>query len=425
MEWHLLVIKGPKMGHVTRITRGQELSIGRSTDCDLTIEDSYISRVHCRIKVGPKSATLHDDGSKFGTFVNEQQVAIHRLQPGDLISLGKTEIRFEEDSPPDADSGSSDAVPSPKQKSPSGKSGKPVTPPANAVSDGRLNKLIGQTLQRYEICEAIAKGATGMVFRANDTKHDRDVALKVLWPELSRDEEEVQRFIRAIKTMLPVKHPNIVRLHGAGASDGYCWMAMEFVEGESLSQVIQKMGIGGMLGWEHAFRAAVQIARALEVADENMVVHRNIRPSNILIRTEDRVHKLGDLMFAKALEGTMAETITRQGELIGELAYMSPEQTTGTKQIDCRSDIYGLGATIYQLVTGRLPFEGRNPAELIRKIRDEEPAKPTTFHLSIPPLFEGVILKMIAKQADLRYQNPTQLIMDLDRVAKYQGVTDV
>ena len=263
------------------------------------------------------------------------------------------------------------------------------------------------------------------MFRAVDTKHNRPVALKVLSPELSAQEEEVQRFVRAIKTMLPIKHENLVKLHGAGVTDGYCWMAMEFVEGESLAQVIERIGIGGMLDWQNAFRPALHVTRALEVAYEHQIVHRNILPTNILIRTEDRVTKLGDLMLAKALEGTMAETITKAGELVGELVYMSPEQTIGSKDIDCRSDIYNLGATIYRLLTGRPPFEGSSPAETIRLIQNGELEKPTKFQLSIPPMFEGAVLKMLAREVDLRYQNPTQLIRDLDRVAKYQGLTDV
>src|SRR5262249_32575967 len=147
--------------------------------------------------------------------------------------------------------------------------------------------------------------------------------LKVLWPELTQNETEVQRFIRAMKTMMPLKHPNIVRLYGAGLSSGYCWTAMELVDGESLAGMLQRMGVGGMLDWQSAFRAALHIARALDFADENQIVHRNINPGNILMSTKDKVAKLGDLMLAKAVEGTMVETVTRAGEIVGDLAYLS------------------------------------------------------------------------------------------------------
>ena len=154
----------------------------------------------------------------------------------------------------------------------------------------------------------------------------------------------MQRFIRAMKTMLPIKHENIVALYNAGKAGRYAWVAMEYVDGESLTQVIQRIGAAGMLDWQNAFRVAVHIGRALECADEHKIIHRNIMPANILL-THDKIAKLGDLMFAKALEGTAAEQITRPGQLVGELAYMSPERTRGTSDIDGRSDLYGLGAT--------------------------------------------------------------------------------
>ncbi len=288
-----------------------------------------------------------------------------------------------------------------------------------------LDKLVGTTLVRYTVGSTIDSGRSGVVFRAVDTKYDRPVALKVLLPELTQDEREVERFVRAIKTMLPLQHENIVRLYGAGVTDGYCWMAMELVEGESLADVIKRIGVGGMLEWEPVLRAAAQIAQALEVAFEHKIVHRNITPSNVLVRSKDRVAKLADLMLAKALEGPMAQSITRAGEIVGELPYMSPEQTTGQTDLDCRSDIYNLGATCYRLLTGHTPAEGKNAADTIRKIQNEAPANPTKFQLSIPPLFEGVVLKMLAKNREDRFANPTLLLKDLKRVAKYQGLSDV
>ena len=155
------------------------------------------------------------------------------------------------------------------------------------------------------------------------------------------------------------------------------------------------------------------------------MIHRNITPQNVLVRSEDQVAKLGDLMLAKALEGSLAETITKPGELVGDLAYMAPEQTTGDGDIDCRSDIYNLGATVYRLVTGQLPVQGNNPADTIRKIQTDIPRKPTEFQMSFPPLFEDVILKMLHKNRDERHQTPTKLIRDLERVATYQGITDL
>jgi serine/threonine-protein kinase len=167
------------------------------------------------------------------------------------------------------------------------------------------------------------------------------------------------------------------------------------------------------------------VSQALEVAAEQKIVHRNITPSNVLIRSKDKVTKLADLMLAKAMEGPMVESITRSGEMVGELPYMSPEQTTGTQDIDGRSDIYNLGATCYRVLTGHLPAEGRNAADTIRKIQNELPAKPTKYQLSIPPLFEGVVMKMLAKNRDDRFANATVLLKELKRVGTFQGLADV
>jgi len=412
MSFYLTFLQGPDKGRTVNLEAGQKLVLGRGDDCDVQVLDPHVSRSHCRIDVHEDGAKLTDAGGRYGTRVNGASIREHRLKSGDVIEIGESLIRFGDDSAAAA-----------ATMQPQAARGKPVAKVVKRPTDGRLESLVGTTLVRYEIGEPIARGQSGMIFRAIDTKHNRPIALKVLWPELARDETEVQRFVRAIKTMLPIKHENIVRLRGAGVTDGYCWMAMELVEGESVAQLIERIGVGGMLDWESAFRIARDIAQALEVAHENKIVHRNITPQNILIRSSDKVAKLGDLMLAKALEGSMAESITRPGQLVGELFYMSPEQTTGETAVDCRSDIYNLGATIYRLVAGRVPFEGRNAAETILKIQNDEPEPPTKYQLSIPPLFEGVIMQMIARSRDQRYANPAALIKDLARVAKFQGMT--
>jgi serine/threonine-protein kinase len=199
-------------------------------------------------------------------------------------------------------------------------------------------------------------------------------------------------------------------------------MAMEYVEGESLTQVIHRIGIAGMLDWRNALRVAVHIARALDYAAQHQIIHRNIAPPNILIRSADKTAKLGDLMLAKALEGTLAQPITRPGELVGDIQYMSPERTRGTSDVDGRSDIYGLGATVYALLTGRPPLAGDTLAETIAKIRQAEPEKPKKYQLAIPDLFEGTVLRTLAKRPEDRYQTAADLLVDLERVAKFQGL---
>jgi serine/threonine-protein kinase len=199
---------------------------------------------------------------------------------------------------------------------------------------------------------------------------------------------------------------------------------MEFVDGESLTQVIQKIGTAGMLDWGNALRVAIHIGRALQFAEQHQIIHRNIQPANILIQHSDKLTKLGDLMLAKALEGTQSEQITRTGELVGDIVYMAPERTRGVQgNVDGRSDIYGLGATVYALLTGRPPFDAGSLPETIMQIRNAPPVNPRKFQLSIPDMFEGVVLKMLAKRPEDRYQTAASLLSELERVAKYQGVT--
>jgi len=182
--------------------------------------------------------------------------------------------------------------------------------------------------------------------------------------------------------------------------------------------------MAGMLDWRYALRVAIHIGRALAFAQEHSIIHRNITPQNIMVQNSDKLAKLGDLMLAKALEGTNAEQITRPGELVGDVHYMSPERTRGNAdEVDGRSDIYSLGATTYALLTGRPPFEGGSLVETITKIRQAEPVKPTKFQLTIPGLLEGTVLRMLAKRPADRFQTAAEMLTDLERVAKYQGLT--
>jgi len=408
MQPQLVVISGPDQGRTISLAEGQTLAIGRGESVGARLADPHVSRTHCQIEVDAGRFRLSDRGSRGGTFVNGQQIVKHELKPGDVIRIGGSELRFQLEGTPEASTlvegaGLSKPKPTPK-----------IIP---------LPELVGKKIAQFEIQKQLASGNSGMIFRARDGEHNRAVALKVLWPETSQDEDAVQRFVRAMKTMMPIRHENIVQLYAAGKSGPYCWLAMEYVEGESLAQVIPRIGIAGMLEWQYAFRVAVHIARALEAAFEHEVIHRNITPANILVRSSDKVTKLADLMLAKAMSGTLARQITRPGELVGDVEYMSPERTRSAAEVDGRSDIYSLGATVYALLTGQPPFEGKSLPEVIRKIREAEPVKPKACQLSIPDLFEGVVLKMLAKQPAARYQTPKELLKDLERVGRYQGIT--
>jgi serine/threonine protein kinase len=198
---------------------------------------------------------------------------------------------------------------------------------------------------------------------------------------------------------------------------------MEWIEGESMTQVIKRVGVAGMLDWKYGFRVAVHIARALDYAHAQSIIHRNVTPQNILWRTADKTALLGDVMLAKALEGTMAQQITKPGELIGDIGYMSPERTRGTGEVDGRSDLYGLGATVYALIAGRPPFGSGTMIEMVNRIRTGEPEKPKKYQMAVPDMFQGMVLRLLAKRPDERFQTAQELLSDLERVGKFAGVT--
>lgn len=402
MRMRLIVVAGPDQGQVFDLLQGQPLVIGRGQDTNTRLKDPRVSRKHCVVEVNEGTPRVIDSGSAGGILVNRQKVDTAILNAGDTLQVGETTLRFEVDSDP------STVLVEPSTES------KPVA--------GDLSHLVGTTIHNYRIESEIARGVSGMVFRARHTKLNREMAVKVLWPDVCRDAEQMQRFIRAMKTMLPVQNENIVRIYNAGQTGPVYWVAMEYVDGESLTKVIERIGMAGMLTWEYAYRVATHIGRALEAAQAHQILHRNITPANILVRSSDKVAKLGDLVFAKALEGEHANQITRPGQLIGELAYMSPERTRGQQDIDHRSDIYGLGATVYALLTGRPPFVESSLVTLISRIRSEEPAKPSRFQMSIAPQFEGIVMRMLSKAPEDRYQAPEDLLRDLDRVGKFHGV---
>ena len=408
MASQLIVVAGPNKGETFPLTEGETLIIGRGQDSDTHLRDAEVSRKHCQIEVIGGKFMLSDLGSVGGTLVDDVQVTERELALGDVIRLGDTQLRVQSGPSPDQSTiGVSVAAPRPEA----------------AASADQLKNMVGKTIAHYRVEKELAKGVSSVVFLATDTKTDKRVALKVLWPGFSQNEEDMQRFVRAMRTMLSIQHPILIQLYGAGKTGPYCWAAMEYVEGESLTQVIERIGIAGMLDWTYTFSTAVHIARALEAAYEHKVIHRNIKPANIMIRSSDKVAKLGNMMLAKALEGTLAQPqVTRPGELVGDACYMSPEQTRASAGVDTRSDIYSLGATLYSLLTGGPPFEAGSLPELVTKIRQAEPEKPKKRHLSIPEMFQNVVLRMLAKQPEDRYQTPSELLAELMHVAKFNRI---
>lgn len=401
----LVVTAGPDVGRAFPLEDGQTLVVGRGQQSHTHLADPHISRSHCLVEVDQGAFRVSDQGSASGTLVNGERVGQRALKPGDVIRIGGTELRLVLGAAGD-DSTMAGASPA----------------PAKTVSSAQLKNLAGKTLAHFNLQRVLASGMTGLVFLARDTKADRPAAVKVLWPEISQRDDEMQRFVRAMKTMMPIHHENLIEIYAAGKTGPYCWVAMEYVDGECLTEMIYHFGTRGMLDWRTSFLVAVHVARALETAHEHHIVHRNITPTNILFDRANRRAKLGDLMLAKALEGTQVRQITQPGQLVGELVYMPPERTRSDAPVDGRADIYSLGATVYALLTGRPPFEGDSLPEIVSQIRSAEPVKPKQYHLSVADRFQDCVLTMLAKRPEDRYETVSKLLVDLERIARYENI---
>lgn len=411
MSFQFLVIAGPDKDKVFTLQPGADLVLGRGNEAAYKLTDPRSSRAHCQVLFDEGAVSIVCKGGSGGTMVNGKKIQQQTLKPGDVLQVGDSQLRLRV--------GDGAAKPGATGETATIPPGKNAPPPQPEL----LETLSGTTLGHYEIGPIIGKGRMGIVFHANDTKDNRSVALKVLLPEFSRNEEDMQRFVRAMKTMLPLRHPNLVAIFAAGKTGAHCWVAMEYIAGENMTQVINRIGVAGMLDWRYGFKVAVHVARALAYAHGQQIVHRNVTPTNILLQATDKVVKLGDLMLAKALEGAMAQQVTRPGQMVGDIVYMAPERTRGEEHADARSDLYGVGATVYALLTGRPPFQGATLVEQVAKIRNEQPAKPSKYQLSIPHPFELVVVKLLEKDPALRYQAAEELLADLDKVGKTKGVS--
>jgi serine/threonine protein kinase len=420
MPKRLVVVRGPDQGRVFPLPESDSLLLGRSRATATRLVDPHVSRVHCEVLVDGDRVSVHDFDSPHGTFVNGGRVASQELRPGDVIRVGETELRYEV-----RQAAAPTGPPAPPPPGPPAGdvvfAGRPAARPIAAPLQ-RLQDLAGRALGHYQLLRVLGVGQIGVVFEAQDTKDGGRVALKVLKPDFAQDERAVQRFIRGLRAARALDHPNLVTLHHAGNTGPYWWLALELVEGESLAEQMQRRGPRAPLEWHHVLRVAVHVSRALAYAHENQVVHRNVLPQNILIRTADQVAKLGDLLLAKELEGAFGPQVTRTGELVGNLFYMPPERTQGTGGDDPRSDLYSLGVTTYQALTGRQPFAGVNMMEVITRIRTAAPERPTKVQPEVPAPLEHAVLKALAKRPEDRQQTAAELLAELEQVARLEGV---
>lgn len=264
-------------------------------------------------------------------------------------------------------------------------------------------KLLGG---RYQLVERIGGGGMAIVFKAKDLFLNRTVAMKVLRPQYSIDEDFVQRFRREAQAVASLSHPNVVSVYDVGQEDDTHFMVMEYIEGSTLKDVINEKGA---LPVAEAVRIAVQICDALDHAHQNHIIHRDIKPQNILIGKNGRV-KVTDFGIARAVT---AATITQTGAVLGSVHYFSPEQARGGVTAE-KSDIYSLGIVFYEMLTGTLPFSGESPISVALKHLQDPLPEPRRIKPEIPQSVENVVLKALVKDPFLRYRSAKEMLQDLE-----------
>jgi pSer/pThr/pTyr-binding forkhead associated (FHA) protein len=419
MPRRLLVINGADEGRWYSLADDGLRTVGSShRHADIALNDLYVSRIHCEIKVEGDLVVL-TALDNCPTMVNGARVTEQALTLGDVIRIGNSHLRLEV---------AEVSEPPPVEEVPVGvaleeepqfevveeeSAGEPAFPRRVPVDE-----LARQSLGHYEIRAVLGQGHSGVVFQAFDQKSRQLVALKVLSPDFPQNEGEMQSYVRAVKRALALRHPHLISVLAAGRTSAYCWMALEYVEGEAVREVIERIGDGRKIKWKRALHIATHIAQGLDYLHQQRIVHGNITPENILIRRADRDAKLGDIMLRQALASSKLMEAIGPKQRLAELPYTPPELLTPGAEPDTLCDLYSLGAVTYALMAGRPPFKGDSPEAIRAQIRDSLPERPRTTQKHIPIQFQAIVLRLLAKRPEDRYPSAAELVADLEHIAE-------
>jgi len=406
------VTAGPDRGRELEFPSDRKIVIGREPRNDLQLTDSEVSRVHCEIAHENDGFWITDLKSRNGVKIAGRRVDRAKLGDSTTFEVGLTQIEFEailERPGVDEDRFHKPSVG--VRKRPPRPAGEEAEEEATTSAPERGDPFAGRKIGDFKLVAPLGGGDSTYVYKAIQFSKNRLVAIKILPPEMAINKSVMKRFVRGAKSGSQLRHPNIVRILGGGLSDGLYYVWMEYVDGQSL-RTLMRLAKSGRVALRSALDIVSQIGEALMLAHEKRIVHRNVKPGNILVG-KDGIVKLADLGLAKTMEDEGASDITDPGTILGTLNYMSPEQIQDAGVVDHRSDIYSLGATLYAMLTGVEPFAAPTTLDTIIRIQKEPVEPPQKHDPKLPEQVCSIIMRAMAKLPEDRYQTPQGMIEDV------------
>jgi len=455
---YLRIVQGGGSGQVLPVQNGQTVTLGRSGASSYAFDDPLLSRKHCAVEVRGELCRIVDLQSRNGTFVNGARIGAVLLRLGDRIKIGN--VVFEV-----SPTGTPASAPAPSMTGgrplpwmgPEGQvplnqsqlgqtlsmnpgQSSPQLPPgvtscqvcskpfgAQGGRELRGKVVCPSCFDRYDVDEDLIEGfriierhevtSVGVTYLAQQKLMGRMVVLKTV--TIGEDEEaqkNVRRFLREAKTGGRLTHPSIVELYDVNEQPGLMYIVMEHVEGDNLEKFLRERN--GALPGPQVLRAMTQIAEALQYAHEQQIIHRDVKPANIIIRRSDGRAKLQGFTLAKNLERAGFSVITADGESLGTPYYMPPEQVRSAKNADARSDVYAWGATTYHCLSGKLPLEARSYGEFIEKVFAENPPSLETRVPSAPKPLTALIDRTLRREPDQRPSSMSEVLSEMEPILK-------
>lgn len=442
MNLELRITKGQRTGYLKQITKPERVLIGRDASCDLSIpDDPLLSRQHCLIEITNSGIKAIDLKSRNGTFVSGQRIGEKILNLHDEIRVGSHVFQIvpqQNLSPgvvgkcgqcgcnildqdvkqrrafrhgdqiycqqclergiPAKNQRRAPQVTITSEEMPQRTLERPPHPQVKPLPPG-----IPTQIGPFQVLDVLGEGGMGFVFKARHTYLENVVAIKVIKEEFTSEEKIVKRFLQEAKLGISLDHPNILRIHDAGEANGNFYISMECFDGEDVNKIIKKHG---PLVPPILIKLAVQMASGLGHAHQKGIIHRDVKPSNILVDRKGVV-KIADFGLAKVRE--KAGQLTASGQMLGTIQYISPEQLEDAKSVSAQTDIFSLGGTLYYTLTGFPPFGEDPPGKVIENILRNDPPPLRNTVANIPPELENVIMKALAKKSKDRFKSMEEM----------------